>query len=239
MKCDQISELLAGLSLGCLDKEDEAAVLDHIALCEGCHEQFDACKRVVDRLAFAAPPAAPSERLKPELMRRINKATDSSLMSSRKRREPSSLLAWLRPGPAWVFASIVMICALSASNLLLWQRSSLKNVQQPVSLNMVTMEGTPAAPIADGTLVYLPGQPQGVLVVSDLPFLDKQQQYQLWLVHDGKRTSGGVFSVSQTGYARLIVKADRPIDSYPVFGITIEPAGGSLGPTGSKVLGSS
>ncbi|RJQ80137.1 MAG: anti-sigma factor [Desulfobacteraceae bacterium] len=29
----------------------------------------------------------------------------------------------------------------------------------------------------------------------------------------------------------------RPLNSYRTFGITIEPRGGSPGPTGSKVLG--
>ncbi len=77
----------------------------------------------------------------------------------------------------------------------------------------------------------------GTLVVDGLSALDPAQQYQLWLIRNGKRTSGGVFSVDQQGYGSLWVKSQAPLISYTSFGITIEPAGGSPGPTGKKVLG--
>ena len=76
----------------------------------------------------------------------------------------------------------------------------------------------------------------GTLVVDHLPNLEAERQYQLWLVRDGIRTSGGIFSVSEEGYASLIVSSPDPLDSYQAFGITIEPSGGSPGPTGERVL---
>jgi hypothetical protein len=42
-------------------------------------------------------------------------------------------------------------------------------------------------------------------VVDHLGALSPEQQYQLWLIQDGKRTSGGVFSVSSEGYASLVI----------------------------------
>jgi anti-sigma-K factor RskA len=59
----------------------------------------------------------------------------------------------------------------------------------------------------------------------------------LWLINEGKRTSGGVFSVMDNGYGVLIVNSSKPLSTYQNFGITIEPFGGSSGPTGDKVLG--
>ena len=78
----------------------------------------------------------------------------------------------------------------------------------------------------------------GTLVVDGLPALDEERQYQLWLIEDGQRTSGGVFSVNPEGYGSLWVLSPEPLSGYSAFGITIEPAGGSPGPTGAKVLGS-
>jgi anti-sigma-K factor RskA len=46
-----------------------------------------------------------------------------------------------------------------------------------------------------------------------------------------------VFSVDEEGYANLSIKSEMPLSGYDRFGITIEPFGGSLGPTGDKVLG--
>jgi anti-sigma-K factor RskA len=59
-----------------------------------------------------------------------------------------------------------------------------------------------------------------------------------WLIENGQRTSGGVFSVSQEGYGSLRVSSPQPLSNYSAFGITVEPVGGSPGPTGNKVLGS-
>jgi anti-sigma-K factor RskA len=85
-------------------------------------------------------------------------------------------------------------------------------------------------------VVSLDGE-HGTLVVDGLAALGEEQQYQLWLIQDGQRTSGGVFSVSEEGYGSLWISSPEPLSSYSTFGITIEPAGGSPGPSGDKVLG--
>jgi anti-sigma-K factor RskA len=92
-------------------------------------------------------------------------------------------------------------------------------------------------PQAQGYLMVFDNENYGTLVVEDAPLLDAEHQYQLWLIRDGKRTSGGVFSVDQAGYGTLQVSANMPLESFPTFGVTIEPTGGSPGPTGKKVLG--
>ncbi|MCJ7660988.1 MAG: anti-sigma factor, partial [Anaerolineales bacterium] len=104
-------------------------------------------------------------------------------------------------------------------------------------LTTVAMVATDYTPEATGTLVISMDGEYGVLVVDALPILDESQQYQLWLIYDGQRASGGVFSVNDEGYGSLSVSSEKPLSSYPAFGITIEPAGGSPGPTGEKVLG--
>ena len=77
----------------------------------------------------------------------------------------------------------------------------------------------------------------GTLVVDGLPVLTEAEQYQLWLIRDGERTDGGVFSVDRRGYGSMWVHADEPLDSFDSFGVTLEPAGGSPGPTGPRMLG--
>jgi anti-sigma-K factor RskA len=99
------------------------------------------------------------------------------------------------------------------------------------------MRATDAAPGASGTLLMAKDGEWGVLVVQGMPMLDAARQYQLWLIDHGQRTSGGVFSVSTEGAAQIKVISTLPMKSYDAFGITIEPHGGSPGPTGAKVLG--
>jgi hypothetical protein len=62
---------------------------------------------------------------------------------------------------------------------------------------------------------------QGTLVVDDLPGLPADQQYQLWLIQNGERTSGGVFSTDESGYGYLEIHAPQPLVSFESFGVTI------------------
>jgi anti-sigma-K factor RskA len=76
-----------------------------------------------------------------------------------------------------------------------------------------------------------------ILVVNGLDVLPLDKQYQLWLAVGDRRDSGGVFSVSRSGYGALEISAPQPLREYARVGITIEPSGGSPGPTGDRVLG--
>ena len=132
---------------------------------------------------------------------------------------------------------LVLILVLGASNLFLWGRLSGLEKTGQAGLITIHLQGTEAATSATGMLVISQDGEYGTLVVDGLPLLDESQQYQLWLIQDGQRTSGGVFSVSEEGYGTLMIASPEPLISYSQFGITIESSGGSLGPTGDKVLG--
>jgi len=142
-----------------------------------------------------------------------------------------------RLAPAWALASLVVILFLGASNVLLWQQMRDLRASQPAPLKVVTLTGSQVAPTASGLIVISRDGRYGTLVVDELPALDEARQYQLWLIQDGQRTSGAVFSVSPDGYGSVWVSSPQPLIDYSSFGITIEPKGGSPGPTGDKVLG--
>ena len=129
-------------------------------------------------------------------------------------------------------ASLVLVIALIASNLWWWRQTSQTSV-----MRTVTLSGTETAPQASGTVIMSVDGDHGALVVDGLAVLDADHQYQLWLIKDGQRTSGGVFSVDDEGYAVLWVSAPASLSSFDAVGVTVEPAGGSPSPTGEKVLG--
>jgi len=139
--------------------------------------------------------------------------------------------------PAWGAVSIVLVLVLFASNLFLWQRLNVLERTSHNALITVELQGTEFRPEAAGMLVMSDDGDYGVLIVDGLPRLDNTKQYQLWLISDGEKANGGVFSVNQEGYGNLLVASSKPLTEYSTFGITVEPEGGSPGPTGVKVLG--
>jgi anti-sigma-K factor RskA len=77
----------------------------------------------------------------------------------------------------------------------------------------------------------------GALIVDGLPPLGEKQQYQLWLIRNGERISGAVFSTDEKNYGGTRIRAPRSLLQYTAADITVEPTGGSSQPTGAKVLG--
>jgi anti-sigma-K factor RskA len=233
-----VAELLPAYALGSLDEGEAARVSEHLAHCPECRAELRPYLDVAGQLALAAPEAMPPVRLKKQLMRRID----------RQRTAPEALkgpgwwqqLAGLlrRSAPAWGLASLVLIVALTASTVWLWQRLYGED-SRAMRMQVVALVSTEAAPGATGKLVISTDGEYGTLVVDGLAPLDAGHQYQLWLIRDGQRASGGVFSVNPHGYGVLEISAPEPLASYPSYGITVEPAGGSPGPTGEKVLGGS
>jgi anti-sigma-K factor RskA len=228
-------ELLPAYALGSLDAEESIQVAEHLALCPVCRAELASYQAVADQLALAARDAAPPAALKQQLLGRLQTAHTAP----EARRSWWQQLAGLFQGrsPTWGVATLALIAVLVVSNLLWWQQSDR---HEPAvasdGMQVVAMAGTDAAPDAVGTLVISGDGEYGTLVVDGLPELDQARQYQLWLIRDEQRTSGGVFSVNPEGYGALLISSDDPLSSYPSFGITIEPAGGSPGPTGDKVL---
>ncbi len=70
-----------------------------------------------------------------------------------------------------------------------------------------------------------------------MPGLAPNQVYQVWLVRaDGRRDNGGTFTVDKLGNASVVVHAPATFGTYISIGVTTEPAPGSTGPTGPRVV---
>lgn len=233
MEKEHVVDYLPAYALGILDEEEAVQVIRHLQGCEACRKELESYQVVTSRLAFAAP----SIELPTNLRQRIvaTAATNprgSGIVQSQKYSKPGrqNLISWR-------LVSGLVIVLLAVSNLLVWQQLvDLRSTVVP-SFQTVALAGTELHPNANGMLVISHDGKHGTLVVEDLPPLDESKEYQLWLIRNGNRVSGGTFSVSRDGYGSMWVSAPDPLGSYPSFGITIEPVGGSPGPTGDKVMG--
>ena len=231
---EHVIDLLPAYALGCLDREDDLRVAEHLAACRMCRDELEGYRSLVTDLPFAVAQSDPPPGLKEAILQRARQTQGVVLAA----KVPWwQRLPWLGSAPSWSMVSLVLILVLGASILLMWGRLNTLERLQPNALQTILMEGTENAPIATGMLVISLDGTHGTLVVDQLPVLSESQEYQLWLIKDGQRISGGVFTTDEKGYKGMYIKSPEPLDSYTSFGITIEPAGGSPGPTGEKVLG--
>lgn len=234
---EHVFDLLTGYALDCLDANEKAQVDTHLAGCNLCRAELQTYREIVEVLPLAMQENNPPPGLKGQIMQRARQTKETPAAQTRASWW-EQLARYLRQGaPAWGLASLVLIVLLGVNNLFLWQRVNQLESSPQAPFISVTLTGTEASPDASGLLVISQDGEHGTLIVDGLVALDPASQYQLWLIRDSQRTNGGVFSVDQEGYGSLWISSPRPLASYASFGITIEPAGGSPGPTGTKVLG--
>lgn len=234
MSDEHVLDALPAYAVGSLDADEIQRVEEHLSSCWICRGESDSLQTAADQLAFAAPLTAPSPELKERLMQRVQATHPKQRFLA---QAPKRL--WLeRLLPAWGVASLCLLVVLAGSNLLLWQRLNQMEVGR-------TSEGMRAVPLtapvtgstATGFVLISADGEDGALVVDGLPTLEAGKEYQLWLIRDGKRTSGAVFSTDENSYGGTRIRAPLSLLEYSAVGITIEPEGGSPQPTGTQVLG--
>lgn len=229
---DHITEQLAVYALGALEEDERLEVGAHLAVCSQCRSELETYQDVTDQLAWGAHDATPPPELKQLLLEQVQ--------ASRLTPVDQSQPVWWRrlatlvrqPIPVWSLGLVSLILVLVLAGTLVVPLGGEKE------LRTIALVPTDAAPDATGLLVVSADGEYGSLVVDGLPDLDEEHQYQLWLIRDEDRSNGGIFSVHE-GYAAMQIESAELLSSYDAFGITIEPVGGSAGPTGDKVLGSS
>jgi len=234
------TDQIPAYALDCLDEEEAFQVETHLTVCAVCRAELAAYKATADQLGCVAPQVEPPSRLKASILRRV--AEPQAGRAAAPRLKIGAPEFWVRlyrwtmnTGPIWVGVSVLLLIALTASNVVLYQQ--IQSQKQSSEFHLVALKGTTNAPNASGIMVISQEGLAGTVIVDGLPPLKMAQQYQLWLMKDGKRVSGGLFYVGQNGYGILAVQSPGSLLNFSSFGITIEPVGGSPGPTGEKVLG--
>jgi anti-sigma-K factor RskA len=99
----------------------------------------------------------------------------------------------------------------------------------------VSLKSTETQPRALGQLIANPNDRSAVLLISGLPPLEPGQTYQVWLIGNAP-VSAGLLTVDENGQSVLIITSEEAIGSFNSVGISIEPEGGSMEPTGEIVV---
>lgn len=232
--CDQ-NDSVAAYALGCLEQTEREQFERHLAECQVCQADLRAYQSVVNQLVLAAPVQTPPVGLRHTI---LQKAASQSISSPKLDVLGSRLRLFFQSRqPAMGIVGLVLIVILVFSSVFLLRQVNQLQQAQAAPFHMVTLNSPDPQQDAKALLVISDNGQFGTLISDNLTVLKDQQQYQLWLIKDGKRTSGGLFTVNSAGYGWLKVESMTSLLDFQSFGVTIEPLGGSPGPTGPKVLG--
>ena len=108
-------------------------------------------------------------------------------------------------------------------------QEQLHVLRSPQEYKMVALAGTPAHTSAHARVLYNGASHHVYLDVQQLPSLPAGKQYQLWALDKGKPVDAGVLAAGTAAGDSLQQMKD--IASAQAFAMTVEPTGGSEGPT--------
>ncbi|MCC7104224.1 MAG: anti-sigma factor [Chloroflexi bacterium] len=261
--CEQLVDLLPGRALGALEAGEDEVVERHVDRCPDCASELAEYLRVSAQLAALAPAHDPP----PELGARILEAARADLEDAPPRlaalpRRPMrwSLAGWWRQVSPQVAAFSLGAAALaigwgySTQQSLDRMQSQLNDTQQQIdrirdsyqTVALVLASGDmrvqnlgpgEVTATAWGKVWTDPSTGKGMLMAKGLPAVDAGHCFQVWLTRDDQRISAGFLYPVGNGVYYTVLQAPRPVTDYQRVGVTIEPTGGSPGPTTPRVVG--
>jgi anti-sigma-K factor RskA len=242
--CHQIEPLLAAYALNALETDENRQVETHIESCDICLQIVSDYQAISNELLFVQPPSQPSTRIRAKLLAQTATGPKRTGILERFRSNPSRLITVSTLVVALILLVININLIYSTNQLLVSQEElTRQNQVNQTAFALLTYPDSQVAIIDDGeiygTLVYDPDGQVAILSVWGLESLPNEQDYQVWLIEpDQTRISGGVFQSSdQAEYVTFIIESPNPFDDFSGIGVTVEPAGGSPGPTGPRIFG--
>ena len=239
MDHESLEGLIPAYALGAADPDESRIVEAHLTACATCRNLLVEYRELGGDLLFAAPPMAAPAGITERLRQRLAPA----------RYEATPRAWWTRlRGALLVPALAAAVLLLLVTNLYWFGRMNRLDRQVTEQASLVaSLANAPAtalraeasAPYAQGVVYASTSGQAALLCVYGMPALPSDKAYQLWLIKDGKRESGGVFQVSDNGFGFLMVRPAHLLTDYSSVGITVEPIGGSPAPTSPRVLGGS
>jgi hypothetical protein len=232
------------------------AHLDECALCRAEVAELQATAALLGQTAETVPP--------PDMRDRVLAAIDTirqdtSVVALDRRRWPwarrlcqphrGAAITGRRPLLA-VVAAVVAFAALALGTLYAETATRLKRMEQQLATvdannDLVTVLATPDVRISDvvvptgglARFVWSDQRNMGVLVGNHLPAAPSGRTYALWLINGGRAEYAGAFDPAGGGQVAQVVKGD--VTDADALGVTAEPAGVPIRPTGELVMSAS
>ena len=260
-ECDSATELVRSYLLDDIDESEIPLLEAHLESCPSCSLLLEGDGDALARLALSVPQQPAPSRVKDRLLGRIESEGRSGRMLAWWPSHVEDALASLS-AHSGKMALTVIIASLLLGGVWFADRLNDASYEQPAlaldvespvaegggsrhedllmssspgaSVNMLS--GTGPGQAARGLLVASHTSNRALLLVVDLPPLPYGMIYQVWLIKNDRMYSAGWFTVDSTGYGQTVIIPVAPFWEFDAAGITIEPSGGSIDPTGVSVL---
>jgi anti-sigma-K factor RskA len=219
---DELKSLVAPYALGAVSPDEERTIRVHISSCDECAAEAQAYLATTERLALTVQPVPLPANFTERVLQRIAREEPEAALVRRRR--------WRLPALA-VLSLVLALVAVIAGYLFVDARGDLALERRVTTAllreDALKLRGRGAV----GAVV--PSNDGSVFVAEGLADIPEERTYQLWLFEGDTPVSGGTFEVDD---GRAVLETDKTLENFSGAAVTVEPEGGSPGPTTDPVL---
>lgn len=241
---NELLELIPAYVLGALDTDEHTQV--EALLADDTEAQLleQGYRQIEQVLPLTVANRQPSSDLKDRLFQRIHDDNidepEPENVVPFKEKPKGKPRRYVMPMVAALVVAVVgAIFVLTVLNEPTTPQSVFSKLYRQADSERVYVRASEESP-AEGALLISADGEQAVLRVQQLPVLEEDQIFQLWIVDDAGVIDGGLYQADENAEVYIVLPIEKPANTYLRFGMSIEPTGGSpLGnaPTGPRVFG--
>lgn len=237
MNHDEMKSLIAPYVLGAVSTDEERTVRSHIMSCEECMREAESFSGAAAALALAVEDAPVPAGFADAIVAKVQSERPAAAEAPGK---AEWWFRWRRVFAGAAAASIVASIVLASAFLA--QRAQVRRYESAVP-PLVHGEGMKLAGAGGAVARMVPTADGATLFATGLDEAPDRHTYQLWLmkcddpevIETCDPTSAGTFDVSG-GIA--VLETGSSLEGYDRAAVTVEPDGGSQGPTTLPVIDS-
>jgi len=244
--CARALTLVPAYAIGATDADETRLVELALFRCPKIMAEMRAYRSVSRAMLHSAPSETPPSSLRERVLRAIEDTPAATPNRAKERRGLGLPPGWLAAAAAAAILIMTNVYWFTQVNGLRQDQDQIVASLQQQNDLLFALSGGNAVRVemhspensgdySNATVVYDPQTRYAVLYTDHLPELTPDQAYQLWLLQGEDRESAGVFQISTDGTGRLVFHASQPFEQYTAFGISVEPAAGSVFPTSDPV----
>ncbi|MEE9414966.1 MAG: anti-sigma factor [Acidimicrobiales bacterium] len=229
-----IHNLVAAYALDALEPDETSAFEAHLASCDSCTTELTEFRETAAALA-SAETTAPPVRLREQVLTEVHNTRQLPPEVSRS-DTPIELSKWrdrrsfAKVALGSVAAAVLIVAGIAVLSDDDPVPDEVAVVYQASDATTITLNQQPPAVAGEVTIVYSEEASAVVVRASDLNPVDDSQTYELWAITASGAEPVGLFVPDDSGGVIEALATDAPADA--VWGITVEPEGGSPQPTG-------
>ncbi|MGG1658974.1 anti-sigma factor [Brevibacillus sp. NRS-1366] len=244
--CCSFSDDLISYAIGECTEKEKHIIDEHIVTCPICRQEVLELREAWELIPYQIPYQpqnvdVPAD-LKEQVMTAIFTPTEKPSKSWQQRMDTFKA-KWKPASQRFVTAGLALaLVGVVWNNLSLRQElHASREFSQPSRMvQSYSLQATANASASSKGTAWMYDQGGRRMLVFHLQGLAATQgseAYQVWLIHDGKRRSAGVFRVDNLGTGVLTYEMKDPSLPFEAIGITLEPDETGNQPRGKKVLG--